>query len=445
MSFILAVDNEERMCRLIKASLELEGHTVETAFSGSEALQKIDSLQKFDIVVTDLKMNNIDGLQVLSHVCEHSPGTEVIIITAFATQETALEAMKKGAYDYLIKPFKMDELSLRIQRIIKQKEIENENKLLREKKGDSKGFPGIIGKSSKMRRIYQQIEQVSQSDTAVLIRGESGTGKELTAKAVHSSSKRKNGPFVAVNCAALPENLLESELFGFEKGAFTGADKQKAGLFETAENGTFFLDEIGDLPLSLQAKLLRVLQDNEVYHLGGREAVKVNFRLITATHRNLEKMTAEGSFRQDLYYRISIFPIELPPLRDRREDIPELLQHFLKEFPEKPLSAEARRKLIEYDYPGNIRELENIITRASISAESVITENDLIMKSSPDIADMADIYSIPDGGINLDELEMKLIEAAVRKAEGNKTKAAQLLGLTRRRLYSMMERFGISK
>jgi len=202
MSFILAVDNEERMCRLIKASLELEGHTVETAFSGSEALQKIDSLQKFDIVVTDLKMNNIDGLQVLDHVCEHSPGTEVIIITAFATQETALEAMKKGAYDYLIKPFKMDELSLRIQRIIKQKEIENENKLLREKKGDSKGFPGIIGKSSKMRRIYQQIEQVSQSDTAVLIRGESGTGKELTAKAVHSSSKRKNGPFGSQLCSS---------------------------------------------------------------------------------------------------------------------------------------------------------------------------------------------------------------------------------------------------
>jgi len=445
MSYILAVDNEERMCRLIKASLELEGHTVDTAFSGSEALQKINQIQKYDIVVTDLKMNNIDGLQVLGHVREHSPRSEVIIITAFATQETALEAMKKGAYDYLIKPFKMDELSLRIQRIIKQKEIENENRLLKEKKGVSDGFPGIIGKSAKMRRVYQQIEQVSQSDAAVLIRGESGTGKELAARAVHSSSQRKNGPFVAVNCAALPESLLESELFGYEKGAFTGAVKRKEGLFETAENGTFFLDEIGDMPFSLQAKLLRVLQDSEVFHLGGREAVKVNFRLITATHRNLEKMTADGTFRQDLYYRISIFPLELPPLRDRREDIPELLQHFLKEYPETPLSADARKKLIEYDYPGNVRELENIVTRAAISADNVITENDLIMKQSASFADSQDIYTIPNDGINLDELEKRLIKEAVSKANGNKTKAAQLLGLTRRRLYSMMDRFGIEK
>ncbi len=445
MSHILAVDNEERMCKLIKASLELEKHSVDTAFSGREALQQIDQNKNYDIVITDLKMENIDGLKVLEHVRQNSPQTEVIIITAFATQETALEAMKNGAYDYLIKPFKMDELSLRVQRILKQKEIEKENRLLKEQKKTSEGFPGIIGKSIKMRRVYQKIEQVSQSDASVLIRGESGTGKELAARAVHNSSQRKNKPFVAVNCAALPENLLESELFGYEKGAFTGAVKRKEGLFETADNGTFFLDEIGDLPLSLQAKLLRVLQDNEVFHLGGREAVKVNFRLITATHRNLEKMIDEGAFRQDLYYRISIFPLELPPLRDRKEDIPELLQHFLKDYPELSISPEARRKLIEYNFPGNVRELENIIIRAAISTDTVITEGDLVMKQFEIPSGRQDIYAIPDEGINIDELEKQLIKEAISKSDGNKTKAAQLLGLTRRRLYSMMERFGIKK
>lgn len=444
MSYILAVDNEERMCKLIKASLELEGHRVDMACSGAEALRKIDSGLKFDIVVSDLKMNQINGLQVLEHVRKNSPHTEVIIITAFATQETALEAMKKGAFDYLIKPFKMDELSLRIQRILKQKEIELENKRLKSKDSAPYPIPGIIGKSAAMRRVYQKIEQVGAGDASVHIRGESGTGKELVAKAIHEKSRRAKYSFVAINCAALPETLLESELFGFEKGAFTGASAAKKGLFEHAANGTLFLDEIGDLPLSLQAKLLRALQDNEIFHLGSREAIKVNFRLITATHRNLELMIEKGEFRSDLYYRINVFPIALPPLRERKEDIPELIQHFLKEYPEKTFSKQARRKLIEYDFPGNVRELENIITRAAILSETIIEEDDLTLLAGGAAPEKKDIFTIPDEGLNLDDLEKRLIKEALRKSEGNKTKAAQLLGLTRRRLYSMIERFGIS-
>ena len=443
MSYILSVDNEERMCKLIKASLELEGHSVDMAFSGADALKMVDSGLAYDIIISDLKMNPIDGLQVLEHVRKKSPQTEVIIITAFATQETALEAMKKGAFDYLIKPFKMDELSLRVQRIVKQKEIERENRRLKQGHNTPHHVAGIIGKSASMRNVYQKIEQVSSGEAAVHIRGESGTGKELVARAIHEKSDRRERPFVAINCAALPESLLESELFGFEKGAFTGAAATKKGLFEHAANGTLFLDEIGDLPLSLQAKLLRVLQDNEIFHLGGRQAIKVNFRLITATHRKLEQMIEEGKFHSDLYYRINVFPLELPPLRERKEDIPELTQHFLQAYPEKTLSTKARRKLIEYDFPGNVRELENIITRAAILADDIIEQEDLTIPQSSKQPASRDIFTIPEEGLNLDELEKRLIKEALRMADGNKTKAAQLLGLTRRRLYSMMERFGL--
>jgi len=444
MPRILAVDNEERMCKLIKTALELEGYQVESAFSGQAALQMIERSAPFDIIITDLRMDQVDGMDVLEYSRRRCPQTEVIIITAFATQETALDAMKRGANDYLIKPFKMDELSLRVQRILYQKELEKENIKLKAQRDSVENFPGIIGKSVKMREVFKKIKQVSQSSAAVHIRGESGTGKELVARAIHRLSPRIQQPFVVINCAALPETLLESELFGYEKGAFSGAEKRKPGLFELANLGTLFLDEVGDLPLGLQAKLLRVLQDNEVMHLGGREAIKVDFRLITATHRSLEQMIENGTFRSDLYYRINIFPIELPPLRHRKEDIPELVEHFLKENPQKVLSRPARRKLMEYDFPGNVRELENIITRAAIIADTVIDEQALIINELPNASAAAENeFSIPDEGLNLDELEKRLIVNAIRKAAGNKTKAAEYLGITRRRLYSMMERFGI--
>jgi two-component system response regulator PilR (NtrC family) len=441
---ILAVDNEEKMCKLIKASLEMEGYSVDMAFSGQAAIEKIKS-DEFSIIITDLKMERIGGLQVLEFVRKHMPSTEVIIITAFATQDTALTAMKEGAFDYLIKPFKMDELNIRVSRIIRQKELEAENNLLKGKDHPPSELPGIIGKSQKMRQVFQQIKKVCNSETSVIIRGESGTGKDLVAKAIHESSKRTNRPFVAINCAALPENLLESELFGFEKGAFTGAVQSKKGLFETADKGTVFLDEIGDMPPGLQAKLLRVLQSNELTHLGGNTRIKVDFRLITATHQNLEKLIEQNLFRSDLYYRINVFPIYLPPLRERKEDIPELIQYFLNNFPEKSLSQQVKRKLIEYNYPGNIRELENIITRTALLSDSVIEDVDLPVEGQETENQTVSYSDIPDEGINLDNLEQILIRKAIEKSGGNKSTAAQLLGITRRRLYSMMQRFGIEE
>ena len=441
MSKILVVDNEKRMCLLVKTALELENHEVTAAFSGQDAISLLNA-SAFDIVVSDLKMSPVDGMQVLKAAREQRNPVDVILMTAYASQETALEAMKNGAYDYLIKPFKMDELIIRVNRILKQKELEEENRRLKESKDDDQSFPGFVGKSAKMRKIFQLINQVSKSETSVLIRGESGTGKELVAEAIHRNSDRSSGPFIAINCAALPENLLESELFGYEKGAFTGADQRKEGMFERAQNGTIFLDEIGDMPLSLQAKLLRVLQNNEVVHLGGHKKISVNFRLITATNRDLEDMIDNQQFRTDLYYRINVFPINLPPLRERKEDIPELVQFFSNQFPDKSFSQQAIGKLMEYDYPGNVRELQNIITRAALVSGTIIEDVDfgnIVQK----VNKTANIYMIPDEGINIDELEKKLIEQAIKKAGGNKSRAAQLLGVTRRRLYSMMERFDI--
>jgi DNA-binding NtrC family response regulator len=441
MAKILVVDNEKKMCLLVKTALELENHEVFSAFSGEEAISLLSSAS-FDIVISDLKMSPVDGMQVLKAARERSKPIDVILMTAYASQETALEAMKTGAYDYLIKPFKMDELIIRVERILKQKELEEENRRLKAFKEDDDSFPGFIGKSAKMRKVFQLINQVSRTETTVLIRGESGTGKELAAEAIHRKSERNTGPFIAINCAALPENLLESELFGYEKGAFTGADQRKEGMFERAQNGTIFLDEIGDMPLSLQAKLLRVLQNNEIVHLGGHEKISVNFRLITATNRNLEEMIDSQQFRTDLYYRINVFPINLPALRERKEDIPELVQYFSNQFPDKSFSQQAIGKLMEYDYPGNVRELQNIITRAALVAGTIIEDVDF--GNIPQKIDKTDnIFAIPDEGINIDELEKKLIEQAVKKAGGNKSRAAQLLGVTRRRLYSMMERFGI--
>ncbi len=449
MAYILAVDNEERMCKLIRTALELDGHRVDISFSGAEAQQLI-SKNPYDIVVTDLKMSPVDGLAVLKYSRQHSPAAEVILITAFATQETALQAMKDGAYDYLIKPFKMDELALRIARIMRQKNLERENRELKKKvETEAAGdLPGFIGKSNRMRQVFQLIRRVAENDTAVLIRGESGTGKELVASAIHRLSQRRDFPFVAINCAALPENLLESELFGYEKGAFTGADRQKKGLLETASGGILFLDEIGDLPLSLQAKLLRVLQNNELIRLGGQEKIQLNFRLITATHQNLEEMIGQQRFRSDLFYRINIFPIVLPALRERKEDIPELIQFFLRRYPEKSISSAVRRMLIEYDYPGNVRELENIIARAVIMNDGVIDELNLpgaeaTVSSVQGGGTTSGEYQIPDSGIVLDDFEKQLILQAIRKSDGNKSRAAELLGITRRRLYSMMERFGL--
>jgi len=440
---ILVVDNEERMVKLVKASLELEGFDTDGAFSAKSALELLEQ-NSYDIIITDLKMQHVDGLQLLQHVKENQPACEVILMTAYASQETALEAMQKGAYDYLIKPFKMDELVLRIGRIMRQKELEAENTRLKQQVAPASAFEGFIGKSAKMRHVFDLIRRVAESDATVLIRGESGSGKELVAKALHRESPRSNQTMVSINCAALPETLLESELFGYEKGAFTGAVKQKKGLFESADGGTLFLDEIGDLSLNLQAKLLRVLQNREIIRLGGTESIAVDVRLITATHKNLEQMMEEQSFRSDLYYRISTFPIALPPLRERKEDIPALISHFMQAYPDKALSSRARLKLMEYDYPGNVRELENIIARSAIVSEKMIEDVDLPAAAAiPQTEQSSGQSQLPPEGLDLDKHIAALLREALDKAGGNKTKAAKMLGITRRRLYSMLESYKI--
>jgi len=441
MANILVVDNEERMCKIIKAALEMENHSIDIALSGITALEMLHCNPPYDIIITDLKMQGVDGIEVLKKAKEHPSVPEVILITAFASQQTAVEAMRSGAFDYLIKPFEMEELSLRINRIVTQKEILAENLQLKEELNLQK-VPNIVGKSIKMREVYHLINKVAESDATVLILGESGTGKELVAEAIHARSKRAKQRFIAVNCAAVPETLLESELFGYEKGAFTGATERKIGFFEIADKGTLFLDEIGDMSLGLQAKLLRVLQNKEIIRLGGREKIKIDARVLTATNRNLEMMIDQGAFRSDLYYRINIFPLPLPPLRERKEDIPELIEYFLGQLGEKGITAQAKMILMEYDWPGNIRELLNILERAAIVAETTIDVEHLPAITSS-LGEKKVTFEIPDEGINLDDVEKKLIIDALKKAKGNKTKAADLLGLTRRRLYSMMERFGI--
>jgi two-component system response regulator AtoC len=440
MAHILVVDNEERMCKLIQAALELANNTCKTSFSGKSALEQLEN-DSFDLVITDLKMNDVDGLQVLKKVKGYSNSPEVILITAFASQQTAIEAMRLGAYDYLIKPFEMDELILRVDRIMQHRQLEKEYHKLRQET-DVVQIPNIIGKSKKMREVYNLIKKVSEKDASVLIKGESGTGKELVAEAVHLKSGRANNQFVTINCAAVPENLLESELFGYEKGAFTGATQNKIGLFEVANNGTIFLDEIGDIPLGIQPKLLRVLQNKEIVRIGGIDKIKINARVITATNKNLEELIKENKFRSDLFYRINIFPIEIPPLRERKEDLPELIQHFLGKFGNKSITNNAKKLLMEYNWPGNIRELVNIIERASIIADAAIELKHLPLNIIG-ATKVNNLYDIPDEGIILEEVEKNLILSALNKADGNKSNAANLLGITRRKLYSMIERFEI--
>jgi DNA-binding NtrC family response regulator len=441
MAKILVVDNEQRMCKIIKAALEMEDHYIEMAFSGADALTLMKSGEKYDVIITDLKMQSVDGLQVLKSARMLEDPPEVILITAFASQQTAVEAMQAGAFDYLIKPFEMDELSLRVKRIVNQKALLAENLELK-KEVSSQQVQNIVGKSTKMRDVYRLINKVAGSDASVLIRGESGTGKELVAEAIHAQSNRAKHRFIAVNCAAVPESLLESELFGYEKGAFTGATQRKIGLFELAHKGSLFLDEIGDISLGIQAKLLRVLQNKEIIRVGGTEKITVDARVLTATNQDLEAMIEEGTFRSDLYYRINIFPLRLPPLRERKEDIPELVEHFLGKLGEKSITAQAKKRLMEYDWPGNIRELMNVVERAAIIAETTL-DTEHLPSFLMEERNQRGMIEISENGISLDDLEKHLILSALEKSKGNKTKAANLLGITRRRLYSMIERFGL--
>ena len=376
---LLIVDDERRMCIVLKTAFENSNYLVTTANSGESALAAM-SVETFDVIISDVKMPGISGLELLKKTKEKCPETRVLLMTAYADTQTAVDAMKNGAYDYIIKPFNIDELRHKVANILENRSLRKENQELKQKLKNQFSVGQLVGKSKAMRHVYQLVDKVAQTDASVIIRGESGTGKELIAQAIHEMSPRKDEPFLPVNCSALPENLLESELFGYEKGAFTGADKLKPGLFEAAGGGTIFLDEIGEISLSTQVKLLRVLQSKEVVHLGGSQTIAVHARMIAATNRNLEEAVKDGSFREDFYYRINVFPVFLPALRDKKQDIPDLVAHFLvlQGKNANHIDPKAMDLLIQYHWPGNVRELENIIQRSLIMAgDQQITVSDL--------------------------------------------------------------------
>ncbi len=440
---ILVIDDEQSQRNLLAGYLAKQGHEVRQAGSGPEALTLLKQ-RGVETAITDMRMPDMDGLTLLEQIKSQYPETQVVVITAFATVENAVTAMKRGAADYLLKPVNLEQLTLILKKIEDNLNLVAENRYLKRKLESVDSFPDMIGQSAAFKKTLADISQVCQSDTTVLIRGESGTGKELVARAIHSGSKRKDGPFLAVNCAALPETLLESELFGYERGAFTGAQKRRIGRFELANRGSLFLDEIGDLSLAMQVKLLRVLETRSFERLGGSENIKLDIRLITATNRNLEKKIADGSFREDLFFRLNVIPINLPPLRERKDDILLLVDHFIKKFAAKSdknikgITPEAKDILSNYNWPGNIRELENVIERAV-----VLTRNETIDKAGLGGLTNAASSAYVGGDLNLESIEKKAILEALRQSQGKLIEAAGLLGIHRNTLRLKIKHFGI--
>lgn len=450
---ILIVDDELSMREFLSILLEREGFITDQAENAESALLKLESTG-YDLVISDVNMPGLDGLSLLKRIKILEPETAVLLITAFSTTEQAVEAMKQGAYDYIAKPFKVEEIKVLVRNALDKRNLERENLRLRREIHERYSFGGLIGKSKKMRDIYTLIEKVSGSAANVLILGESGTGKELVAKAIHYNSPRRNKPFVAINCGAIPENLMEGEFFGHKKGSFTGAIADRAGLFEQADGGTLFLDEIGEIPLLLQAKLLRVLQEREVRRIGAADDRKVDVRIVTASNRNLEEQSKEGLFREDLYYRLNVVQVGLPPLRERAEDIPLLISHFYKKFAglaptTDMVTAEALKMLMSYPFPGNVRELENLVERTLALGEKVITMAALPPQVIHFREDSKYITGgdIPESGMNLeaylDGIEKRLILQSLDKCGGIKKKAADLLGLTFRSFRYRLAKFGM--
>ncbi len=447
---VLVVDDERSQREILRVILEEEDYEVILANGGKEALKAVREFAP-DIILTDLKMPDMDGLGLLDSLPKEPFLPPLIIMTAHGSISSAVEAMKKGAFNYLTKPLDKDELLIVLSRAFERLNLMKENYLLQQEVHGKFNLDNIIGSSDKMREVFSLIEKVSSSSVTVLLCGESGTGKELVAKAIHYNSPRKNKPLMAINCAAIPENLIESELFGYEIGAFTGATTRKLGIFETSNGGTLFLDEIGDLSLPMQSRLLRVLQEKEIRRVGGRENIKVDVRLIAATNKILEKEIQRGSFRDDLYYRLTVVTINIPPLRERKADIPRLAQFFLEKYNMefgkrvKNINSEAMRALLDYDWPGNVRELESAIERAVLLGEGdTITMADIagvIKKPLQRIASTN--FEIPPSGIDFEELEKNLLVQAMDRAGGVIAKAAKLLGMSYKTFWYRWEKFGL--
>jgi DNA-binding NtrC family response regulator len=441
---ILVVDDDPEMCAVLSDVLKEEGFSVLTMNESLEAL-KVLKKEEFDIIITDLKMKGLKGLDLLEQANKAAALTPVIIITAFGTIESAKKALKMGAYDYITKPFEMDEIILTVKKALENRLLKKEVFRLKKEMESRYDFHHIIGRSASMQQVYDLIEKISDSSSNVLITGESGTGKELVAKALHYSGIRKEGPFIAVNCAAIPETLLESELFGYKKGAFTDARTDKKGLISEAQEGTLFLDEITEMPPKLQAKLLRVIEAREVRPLGDTNSYPVDVRVISTTNRNIPSAIQEGHFREDLYYRLKVIDIELPPLRERKEDLPLLVHHFIGKFGQgqkksiSGISEDALRILLNHPWPGNVRELENVIQRAiALSQHDVILPEDfppsLVEKTEENLIEKAfqEKYT-------MDQLEKEYIRRVLTEVGGNKSKAAEILGFDRKTLYRKLE------
>jgi DNA-binding NtrC family response regulator len=446
---ILVVDDEEVMCESLAAWLREDGYSVDTAASGHEAVEK-SRQRDYAIYFVDLKMpGGMDGIETMMQIRTLRPDASIIIITAYATVDTAITAMKEGAQEYIVKPCNPEEISLLVNRIIKVKNLQRENTILRKKLTRQYVVHDIISKNPRMRDILSLCHEVASLRSTVLIQGESGTGKEMVARAIHNSGDRASKPLVTVSCAALAETLLESELFGHEKGAFTGAEQQRRGKFELAEGGTIFLDEIGDIPPKLQVDLLRVLQERSFYRVGGSEEVRVDVRVIAATNMNLHQAVSDGKFREDLYYRLNVIEIRIPPLRERREDIPLLASHFVDRLAHelgkdiREISEGALKLLMDYNWPGNVRELENAVERAMVTCRNhMLTEDSFSFLALNGIAGKA--WAAP-AGMTLQEMEKVLIVSTLQRTNGNIKESATILGIDRSTLYEKIKRYEIPR
>lgn len=441
---VLVVDDDHAHRTMLRTLLTGWGYTIVEADDGDTAIKKVHEAP-FDLILMDIRMIRVSGLEALHQIKAFNPAIPIIIMTAYSSVETAVEALKKGAYDYLTKPLDFDELRLAMERAANHRQLKEENRLLRESLGTQFDRQNIIGRSDTVVKLLETVVLVAPSDATVLITGESGTGKELIAGAIHFNSPRKEGPFVKINCAAITETLLESELFGHEKGSFTGANRRKEGRFHQADGGSLFLDEVSEMSLAMQAKLLRVLQEREITRVGGEETIKVDVRVITATNKDLMQEIEVGRFREDLFYRLNVVTLNVPPLRERKEDIPLLAQHFLMVFAEKNhkkikgLTPQAMDRLLKYEWPGNIRELMNAVERGVVLSRSeYLDEHDLPLITKDEPSGDA----IP-GDLPLEEVEKATILKTLELTQGNKSEAARRLGITRRTLHKKLRKYGV--